>query len=148
MVARTIGGNVQVVVCVVKGKGDLGRLVNLAGGDAGLFLLRFQVLSCQNSFNVFFRQSRGGFRCLRKQRVADLQATVHDGDDHALALVAGGVLQAAQLGHGRGHIRGDLEDWGGVGRGHAGELANFFQLTIGDHGGEAVFHGGVAMENF
>ena len=32
--------------------------------------------------------------------------------------------------------------------GHAGELANFFQLTIGDHGGEAVFHGGVAMENF
>ena len=79
--------------------------------------------------------------------MADLQAAVHNGDDHALTLVAGGVLQAAQLGQGRWHIRGDLEDRGGVRGSHAGELSDLFQLAIGDHGGKAVFHGGVAVED-
>ena len=55
VVAGTAGVHVQVVVRVVKGKGDLCSAVNLAGSDAGLFLLGLQAFGCQDVFNVRLR---------------------------------------------------------------------------------------------
>lgn len=137
VVTGTSGIHVQVVVGVVKGKGDLCAVIHLAGGDARLLLLRLQVLGGENGFNVLFIQGRaGGVR--PEQGVADLQTAVHDGDDHALALIAGVVFQAAQLRGGGFHIRRYLKFRSRIGGGHAGQGPDLIQLAVGHLDGKAV----------
>lgn len=120
VVTGIAGVHVQVVIRVVEGKGHLGGVVDLAGGDASLFRLRTQVIVLEDLFNVRLRQGRIGGIVL-KALVADLQAGVQDGDDHALALVAGAVFQAAQLRGGGLHVRGHLEFRRRIGGGHTGQ---------------------------
>ena len=136
VVTGIAGVHVQVIVRVVEGKGHLGGVVDLAGGD-GFLLLRVQRFAGQDRFNVRFRQGRaGGSR--RKALVADLQAGVQNGDDHALALVAGAVFQAAQLRGGGLHVRGHLEFRRRIGGGHTGQGPDLVQLAVGHLDGEAV----------
>ena len=131
------GVHVQVVIRVVEGEGHLGGVVDLAGGDARLFRLRTQVIVLEDLFNVRLRQGRIGGIIL-KALVADLQAGVQDGDDHALALVAGAVFQAAQLRSGGLHVRGHLEFRRRIGGGHTGQGPDLVQLAVGHLDGEAV----------
>ena len=136
VVTGIAGVHVQVVIRVVEGEGHLGGVVDLAGGD-GFLLLRVQRFAGQDRFNVLFRQGRaGGSR--RKALVADLQAGVQNGDDHALALVAGAVFQAAQLRGGGLHVRGHLEFRRRIGGGHTGQGPDLVQLAVGHLDGEAV----------
>ena len=140
------GRHVQVFVGVVKGEGHLRAVIDLGSGDAGLLLLRLQILVGKDVLHVLLGQGRRG-GSVPEELVADLQAAVHDGDDHALALVAGGVCQAAQLRGGGGHIRRKLEDRRGVRGGHAVQGADLRQLAVGNLHGEAVGNGGIAVQD-
>ena len=121
-------------------------MVDLAGGD-GFLLLRVQRFAGQDCFNVLFRQGRAG-GISRKALVADLQAGVQNGDDHALALVAGAVFQAAQLRSGGLHIRGHLEFRRRIGGGHTGQGPDLVQLAVGHLDGEAVGSRRVGVQDF
>ena len=140
------GRHVQVFVGVVKGEGHLRAVIDLGSGDAGLLLLRLQILVGKDVLHVLLGQGRRG-GSVPEELVADLQAAVHDGDDHTLALVAGGIGQAAQLRGGGGHIRRKLEDRRGVRSGHAVQGADLRQLSVGNLHGEAVGNGGVAVQD-
>ena len=140
------GGSIRVVVGIVKGKGDLPAAVNLGGGDAGHLFLGLQVLAGQDLGHILLGEGRVGGRG-PEQGMGDLQTAVHDGDDHSLSLVAGGVFQPAQLHRGGLHIRSHLEHRRGIGRSHPVQRPDLLQLAIGHPDGEAGGHGGIGAQD-
>ena len=146
MIACTVRCNVIVVVRIVECKWYFRRLVDLRSGRTDLLFLYVKVIVRQNIRHIVLRQRRR-IRCLLKQWVADLQTAVHDGDDHALALIAGGVLQTAQLGHGGGHIRRYLEHRCRISRRNAVQCADFIQFTVGNRYRKTILYVRIGVQH-
>ncbi len=139
------GVAVGVMIAVVKLERDLLVVIQRGGAGVRRILLAVHVVFVQRLLNVLAGQA-GILRRVLEQLVAHINAGVEDGDDGALAVIAGGVgITAADHavagGHGGFKLKGRRDE----GSLNTLDLADLLQLGVGHVRREAVGQGHVAI---
>ena len=138
-----IVGSLQVLVNIVEGEGDLVAVIQILSGGCGIQLSGLQL--AHDSLDVLDGQAalgqNGG---IGERGMIQVETGIHNGDLHALALVAQVSPDGGQADHVTGGGGSGIADHAGVINGHqehgldAVQLGDVVQLAKGHIGGDGI----------
>ena len=145
MAAGIAGVAVGILIAIVKLEGNLAAVVQRRSSHTGNDLFRLEIVLVQQSLQGSLRQGLGGGGVL-ENFMAHVYAGIQNGDQHALAVKAGLVVQTAAdhfVAAGRGGHQ--LKRRGKENGGEAVHLLDLLVLAVCNGGRKAVEQNGIAV---